>query len=170
MNLQLLKERVSSIGSSFPEHWIVACDVQVNSCLFPHLIIDNFFDAEELREIQQHEPPVADKEIKILRSKMRKTGEVESEIFDSSFLNEINQRYLPPLRDILGIFSRRKKEIYDFTDFHLISTGPDYELADYFTVVMCGMAVMAKVGVTQHRLFDTIEHALCVLPDALDTR
>lgn len=127
MNLQLLKERVSSIGSSFPEHWTVACDVQINACRFPHLIIDNFFGAEELKEIQHHEPRVAGKEIKILRSTIRKTGEVESEIFDSSFLNEINHKYLPPLQDILGIFSERKKEIYDYTDFHLISTGPDYE-------------------------------------------
>jgi hypothetical protein len=31
---------------------------------------------------------------------------------------------------------------------------------------MSGMAVMAKVGATQQRLFDTIEHALCVLPES----
>jgi AcrR family transcriptional regulator len=39
------------------------------------------------------------------------------------------------------------------------------KLADYFTAVMCGMAVMAKVGVTKVRLFDTIEQALCALPE-----
>jgi len=38
-------------------------------------------------------------------------------------------------------------------------------LADYFTTIMCGMAVMAKLGVTEVRLFDTIEQALCVLPE-----
>jgi AcrR family transcriptional regulator len=37
-------------------------------------------------------------------------------------------------------------------------------LADYFTAIMCGMAVMSKVGVTAERLFDTIEQALCALP------
>ena len=42
---------------------------------------------------------------------------------------------------------------------------PIEQLADYFTAIMSGMAVMAKVGVTTNRLFDTIEHALCVLPD-----
>jgi hypothetical protein len=31
---------------------------------------------------------------------------------------------------------------------------------------MTGMAVLAKVGATQERLFDTIEHALCVLPES----
>lgn len=45
---------------------------------------------------------------------------------------------------------------------------PTEQLADYFTSIMCGMAIMAKVGVTQARLFDTIEHALCVLPDSDD--
>jgi len=42
---------------------------------------------------------------------------------------------------------------------------PVEQLADFFTTIMTGMAVMAKVGATQERLFDTIEHALCVLPD-----
>ncbi len=40
------------------------------------------------------------------------------------------------------------------------------QLADYFSTVMSGMAVMAKMGVASDRLFDTIEHALCVLPGA----
>jgi AcrR family transcriptional regulator len=42
---------------------------------------------------------------------------------------------------------------------------PIEQLADYFTAVMSGMAVMAKVGVTKSRLFNTIEQALRVLPD-----
>lgn len=42
---------------------------------------------------------------------------------------------------------------------------PVEQLADYFTAIMSGMAVMAKVGVEKDRLFKTIEHALSVLPD-----
>lgn len=42
---------------------------------------------------------------------------------------------------------------------------PIEQLADYFTAVMSGMAVMAKLGVTEERLFDIIEQALCILPD-----
>lgn len=38
-------------------------------------------------------------------------------------------------------------------------------LADYFTTMMCGMAVLAKVGVSENRLFETIEQALCVIPE-----
>jgi hypothetical protein len=34
------------------------------------------------------------------------------------------------------------------------------QLTDYFTVIMSGMAVMSKVGVTQRRLFNTIELAV----------
>lgn len=40
------------------------------------------------------------------------------------------------------------------------------QLADYFIVVMSGMAVMVRVGVTKNRLFKTIELALGVLPDS----
>lgn len=43
---------------------------------------------------------------------------------------------------------------------------PVEQLADYFSAFMSGMAVMAKMGITSDRLFDAIEHALCVLPDA----
>jgi len=39
------------------------------------------------------------------------------------------------------------------------------ELADYFLAIMCGMGVMAKVGVSESRLLGTIERAVCVLPD-----
>ena len=42
---------------------------------------------------------------------------------------------------------------------------PVEQLADYFSAIMSGMAVMAKVNVGKDRLFKTIEHALCVLPD-----
>lgn len=45
---------------------------------------------------------------------------------------------------------------------------PVEQLADYFSAIMCGIAVMAKVGVTQERLFDAVEHALCALPDSGD--
>ncbi|RRQ22690.1 TetR/AcrR family transcriptional regulator [Thiohalobacter thiocyanaticus] len=40
-----------------------------------------------------------------------------------------------------------------------------HRLVDYFTAIMCGMAVMAKVGISQDRLLATIEQALAVLPD-----
>jgi len=43
---------------------------------------------------------------------------------------------------------------------------PVEQLADYFSAFMSGMAVMAKIGVTSDRLFDTIEHAMCALPGA----
>ncbi len=39
------------------------------------------------------------------------------------------------------------------------------QLADHFTIVMSGMAVVSKLGVSKQRLFDTIEHALCVIPE-----
>lgn len=38
------------------------------------------------------------------------------------------------------------------------------QLADYFASLMCGMAVMAKVGISEDRLFDIIEQSLQTLP------
>ncbi|MDT8388652.1 MAG: hypothetical protein RQ736_14190 [Thiogranum sp.] len=39
------------------------------------------------------------------------------------------------------------------------------QLVDYFTALMSGMAVIAKIGIDKERLFGTIEVALSVLPD-----
>ncbi len=41
---------------------------------------------------------------------------------------------------------------------------PVAQLTDYFTAIMCGMAVMAKVGISAMRLFDAREQALYGLP------
>lgn len=58
--------------------------------------------------------------------------------------------------------ARLQKELQDR---NLPVNTPVEQLADYFTAIMCGIAVMAKVGVTEQRLFEAVEHALCALPD-----
>ena len=68
----------------------------------------------------------------------------------------VNQSAFGPLKDRLRQELQRR---------NLPVGTPVEQLADFFTTIMTGMAVMAKVGATQERLFDTIEHALCVLPD-----
>jgi TetR/AcrR family transcriptional regulator, copper-responsive repressor len=62
-------------------------------------------------------------------------------------------------------FGLLKERIRDELRRRNLPQGTSIErLADYFTALMCGMAVMAKVGVPEGRLFDTIEQALCALP------
>lgn len=68
----------------------------------------------------------------------------------------VNQSAFGPLKDRLRQELQRR---------NLPVGTPVEQLADFFTTIMTGMAVMAKVGATQERLFDTIEHALCVLAD-----
>jgi len=68
----------------------------------------------------------------------------------------VNQSAFGPLKDRLQQELQRR---------NLPVGTPIEQLADFFTTIMTGMAVLAKVGATQARLFDTIEHALCVLPD-----
>jgi len=62
-----------------------------------------------------------------------------------------------------GLLKQRLQE--ELRRRRLPETTPVEQLADYFTALMCGMAVMAKMGVAQARLFDAIEQALCALPD-----
>ena len=64
----------------------------------------------------------------------------------------------------LGLLKKRLKT--ELKHRNLPKSTSVEQLADYFITIMSGMAVMAKVGVTQKRLFSTIELALCVLPDS----
>lgn len=129
MDFETLKTKMSSIAASFPERWVVTSDVQVNGQPFTHLIIDNFFTEDELKEIQLREANVTGKEIKIAHSLMKKGGDVESDIFDKDFLTHIDNDYRPHLENILGVIAEGKKTLYEYADFHLITTGPDYEHA-----------------------------------------
>lgn len=63
-----------------------------------------------------------------------------------------------------GLLKQRLKQ--ELRNRNLPKGASIEQLADYFTVIMSGMAVMAKVRVTQKRLFKTIELALEVLPDS----
>ncbi len=129
MQQSSLAGKVSSIRAAFPEHWNVSCSEQVNGVPFPHLVIDDFFTDEEFNEIKRHEAVVKDKEIKIAHSLIRKNGEVKSDTFNKEFLTGINDKYLPPLQAMLGALSKKKTALYEYSDFHLISTGAHYEHA-----------------------------------------
>lgn len=48
---------------------------------------------------------------------------------------------------------------------HLPADTSVEQLADYFATLMSGMAVMAKVGVSEERMHQIIEQALGVVPD-----
>ena len=62
-----------------------------------------------------------------------------------------------------GLLKKRLEE--DLQQRSLPESCSIEQLADFYTTVMTGMAVMAKVGATRERLFDTIEQALCALPE-----
>lgn len=64
----------------------------------------------------------------------------------------------------LGVLKERLKS--ELRQRNLPKGASVDQLADYFTVIMSGMAVMAKMGVTEKRLFKSIELALDVLPEA----
>lgn len=129
MDLETLKAKMSSVSSGFPERWVLTSDVEVNSQPFTHLIIDNFFTDEEFAVIQQREAKVQGKEIKISHSLIKKNGDVKSDVFEKEFLTHIDNSYRAPLLDILGVLSEGKKNLYEFSDFHMITTGPEYEHA-----------------------------------------
>ncbi|MGB1458084.1 hypothetical protein [Spongiibacter marinus] len=129
MDLSTLQKKVDSIRPYFPDAWEVSCATEVASVYFPHMIIDNFFTEEELDEIRKHQAPVTGKEINISHSLIESSGEIKSSVFDSAFLTAVDQRYRRPLQAILGELCGSKQALYEFSDFHMVSTGPDYQHA-----------------------------------------
>ncbi|MBD2859466.1 hypothetical protein IB286_10665 [Spongiibacter sp. KMU-158] len=127
MQLDEFNAKISEVSHLFPRHWNVTCGTTVNHFPFVHMVIDNFFTDEEFNEIKKHEHDVSSSEVKIAHSLMRKNGEIKSDIFDKGFLKAIDEAYFPALQSILGVLSAKKTQYYEFSDFHLISTGPNYK-------------------------------------------
>ena len=130
MDLETLKQKVAAISTDFPDHWSeVSCYAELNGVPFPHLTVDNFFTEEDFQKIKEREAKVSGREIKIAHSLIAKNGEIKSDTFDANFLTKIDQKYRPLLLKFLGVLSEKKQPLYECSDFHLISTGPDYEHA-----------------------------------------
>lgn len=64
----------------------------------------------------------------------------------------------------LGLLKQRLKK--ELRERNLPKGTSVEQLADYVIVIMSGMAVVAKVGVTRKRLFNAIELALGVFPES----
>ncbi|WP_317932572.1 hypothetical protein [Halioxenophilus sp. WMMB6] len=129
MHKQRLQQRVDAIADQFPARWQVTTFDGLNGVAFPHFVIDNFFTDDEFAAICAKEKAVAGKEVNMAHSLIRKDGEIKSNTFDDEFLTKIDQSYRPYLLQFLAILSSNKTKLYEYSDFHLISTGPDYQHA-----------------------------------------
>lgn len=127
MKQDTLRQEIGMLKNDFPARWEVTVSTGVNGQHFPHLVIDNFFTDQELQELRRHQAEVKNAEIKISHNHIKSNGEVKSEILDTGFLQGIDATYLNPLLAILSCLSKKKPELYEFSDFHLITTGPDYQ-------------------------------------------
>jgi len=60
----------------------------------------------------------------------------------------------------------RQRLVHELKQRNIPESSLVEQLADYFASLMSGMAVMAKVGISQARMFGIIEQSLLVLPKA----
>ena len=88
--------------------------------------IDNFLNKEHLEEILRIKIDFPEKNgIKVYHNKITKNDETYAECIPEKFLKELNKKYHNVAIGILRELSPKKETLYDFSEFHLIITGPN---------------------------------------------
>ena len=122
-----LKEKIASIQKQLPKRWSVLTEMRVNGHYFPHIIIDNFFEEDEFEKIKTYKAEVEPDAVNISHNEVSEDGTIKSDRVDAEFLEGIHHKYTPHLREILGVLAPRKLQAYEYSDFHLITSGKNYK-------------------------------------------
>ena len=92
-------------------------------------VINNFFDESDIgliSSLKLHKK-IDDKGVAVYHNKISKTGEIKSELFDEQTLKSLHKKYHPIALNILEELSPKKKDLYEFTEFHLVEIGKDFQ-------------------------------------------
>ena len=88
--------------------------------------IDNFLKKDHLDAISRIKIELPTKnEIKVYHNKITKNGEINAECIPEKFLRELNDTYHNIALELLRELNPKKEILYDFSEFHIIITGPD---------------------------------------------
>jgi hypothetical protein len=126
-----LKSSLQGMIPLFPNRWILSADDKVSDVAFPHVVIDNFFTAEEFSTILSAKPPT-DNKVTVLEGKIEKSGMVSGAILDPDFLSEIDRNSRRHLLNVLSLLAPRKVSAFGHSDFHLVVTpsGRSFKVHD----------------------------------------
>ena len=94
-------------------------------------VINNFFDESDIgliSSLKLHKK-IDDKGVAVYLNKISKTGEIKSELFDEQTLKSLHKKYHPIALNILEELSPKKKDLYEFTEFHLVEIGKDFQFS-----------------------------------------
>ena len=91
-------------------------------------VIKNFLDDKDLTEISNIElKKIGSKEVKVYHNSIGGEKIIKNDCIDDDFLKRLNRNYHDKAVNILKELYPEKEKLYDFSEFHLIETGANYE-------------------------------------------
>ncbi len=91
-------------------------------------VIKNFLDDKDLTEISNIElKKIGSKEVKVYHNSISGEKIIKNDCIDDDFLKRLNRNYHDKAVNILKELYPEKEKLYDFSEFHLIETGANYE-------------------------------------------
>lgn len=92
-------------------------------------IFDNFFDDQDFKEIEKIQvSSIGADKIKVYHNKIFKDGKIEiNECMDEETLKRLQKKYHQRAIKILKELYPEKVDLYEFSEFHVITTGADYK-------------------------------------------
>tara|TARA_B100001057_G_C22620485_1_gene860322 strand:+ start:91 stop:717 length:627 start_codon:yes stop_codon:yes gene_type:complete len=91
-------------------------------------VIKNFLDDKDLTEISNIElKKIGSKEVKVYHNSISGEKIIKNDCIGDDFLKRLNRNYHDKAVNILKELYPEKEKLYDFSEFHLIETGANYE-------------------------------------------
>ena len=91
-------------------------------------IIDNFLNQKDLEEITSVKlKSINSHEVKVYHNQIDKNQEVKTDCISPEFLKRLQKNYHNKAMNLLKELNPKKTKLYDYSEFHIIETGANYE-------------------------------------------
>lgn len=90
-------------------------------------ILENFLKKKDFRKITALKlKKISQSEIKVYHNSIDKNNIVKSTCLNSKFVIAMHKKYHPIALNILKDLNRKKIDLYEYSEFHIINTGAKY--------------------------------------------
>ena len=91
-------------------------------------VIDNFLEKKDFDQIVSIKLSRTDRDkIKVYHNMIDKNENIKVECLNSELLKKLHHNYHTKAMNLLKELNPLKAELYDYSEFHIIETGADYE-------------------------------------------
>ena len=91
-------------------------------------IIDNFLNQEHFKKLCELNLELVNSDnIKVYHNKIDKFNNLDTSCLSNNFLKELHTEYNKKAINILGELAPKKLDLFDYSEFHIVETGKNYE-------------------------------------------